>query len=227
MEEGTYVIRDVDQLRMMAHPYRLRIMHDLAKGKFTVTQLAERYGDTPAKVHHHVKKLEKVGLVRLVETREVSGILEKYYEAVAGDFHVEGSLLKTAEAQDSATDSIQRMLGFIYRTAKRGFEQTVASAGPKTGDDEAAGARGLGADRAGTLGLTHVRLRPCEARELSAKLWDVVAQYEKRCDGGERGAGEKRRQDGEEERIRPSSYAVAIIIFPDDPSEDTRAGSSC
>ncbi|MGE5571733.1 MAG: ArsR/SmtB family transcription factor [Bacteroidota bacterium] len=253
MDDGSYTIRDIGQLKMMAHPYRLKIMHDLANGKFTVTQLAEKYGDTPAKVHHHVKKLEKAGLVKLVETHEVSGILEKYYQAVAGDFHVERSLLKTAEAQDSATDSIQRMLRFVYTRAKRGLERAVAAAGPAAGDADAADAREPSGKAAGTLGITHVRLRPSEARELSSKLWAMVGQYEEQRGAG---AGQKEMENEEkEERIgpgsnlqhgpgypcgpmaegggglgpvedEPGSYAVAIIVFPDEPSDEAPADSS-
>jgi len=29
VDDGSYTIRDIGQLKMMAHPYRLKIMHDL------------------------------------------------------------------------------------------------------------------------------------------------------------------------------------------------------
>lgn len=233
MGPDTYTIHDVAQLRLMAHPYRMRIIHDLAKDKFTVTQLAEKYGDTPAKVHHHVKKLEKAGLVKLVETREVSGILEKYYRAVAGDFRVARSLLETAEAQDSVADSTQRMLKLVYARAKKGFASAIratdAAGAPEGAKDDHAGPK-----QAGTLGMSYVRLKHSEVAELSSKVWGIVKTYEDRAragpeetQGADEGQGARdvsanlgaapNRSEGGERETR--SYAVVVMIFPDEPSE--------
>ena len=54
----------------------------------TVTQLGDILGIAPARVHYHVRELEKVGLLCPVETREKGGILEKYYQPVAKNISV-------------------------------------------------------------------------------------------------------------------------------------------
>lgn len=52
----------------------------------TVTQLGRALDMPPPTVQHHVRELVRVGIVRLVATRERRGILEKYYRAVARRF---------------------------------------------------------------------------------------------------------------------------------------------
>ncbi len=73
---------------------RLRIIDLLQGHPMTVTQLGEIMGMAPAKVHYHVRELERVGLLQLVETREKGGILEKYYQPIAKDISVSRNLLR-------------------------------------------------------------------------------------------------------------------------------------
>lgn len=89
-----YSIESLEQVRAVADELRLRILDHLAREPLTVTQLGERLGVSPAKVHYHVGELVRVGLVRLVETRENRGILEKYYRAAGRDIHIAEGVLK-------------------------------------------------------------------------------------------------------------------------------------
>ncbi|WP_458126461.1 helix-turn-helix domain-containing protein [Paenibacillus sp. Z3-2] len=54
----------------------------------TVKEIADQMGEVPAKVHYHVKKLEKIGLLTIVSTREINGIIAKYYEPFTGEIHL-------------------------------------------------------------------------------------------------------------------------------------------
>ncbi len=37
-------------------------------------------GEVPAKVHYHVKKLESAGILKLQHTKEINGIVAKFYQ---------------------------------------------------------------------------------------------------------------------------------------------------
>ncbi len=89
---GTYVVSDIDELRALLDSKRVVILRMLAEESLTVKQLADRMGLVPASVHYHVKVLERSGLVALVDTKEKSGILEKYYRSIAREFQVDPSL---------------------------------------------------------------------------------------------------------------------------------------
>ena len=95
----TYVIRDLRQVRALADPLRLRLMKLLAQKAMTVTQAANLLNEKPNKLYYHIKRLEQVGLVQLVETRPYHGILEKYYQAIAEHLVYDKSLLQPQEEE--------------------------------------------------------------------------------------------------------------------------------
>lgn len=97
-----YEIETIEQLRAMADMLRMRILDLLRERPMTVTQLGEVMGMAPAKVHYHVRELEKVGLLRLVETREKGGILEKYYQPIAREFSA-NTILLSAPPDEAVT----------------------------------------------------------------------------------------------------------------------------
>jgi len=72
---------NVAQLRALAHPLRLRIAELFAEGPRTTMQVAELIGQPPTRLYHHVQVLERAGILRLRETRENRGAVEKWYEA--------------------------------------------------------------------------------------------------------------------------------------------------
>jgi DNA-binding transcriptional ArsR family regulator len=111
-----YEIENIEQLRAVADMLRLRLIELLQKKPMTVTQLGEEMGQAPAKVHYHVRELEKVGLLRLVEGREKGGILEKYYQPIAREISVEKSLLS------APPDEALAMTGAWLNQIKDGFQ---------------------------------------------------------------------------------------------------------
>jgi DNA-binding transcriptional ArsR family regulator len=71
----------LEQLRVLAHPLRLRLFELFALAPRTTKQAATALGQPPTRLYHHVAELERVGLVRLRETRPNRGTIEKYFEA--------------------------------------------------------------------------------------------------------------------------------------------------
>src|SRR5690348_5811062 len=98
-----YDIETLEQLRAIADVLRIHILDLLNQRPMTVTQLGEHMGLAPAKVHYHVRELERVGLVELVETREKGGILEKYYQPIAYEIGVNKALLSAPVDEAEAT----------------------------------------------------------------------------------------------------------------------------
>ncbi|MBS8266991.1 ArsR family transcriptional regulator [Mesobacillus boroniphilus] len=84
-----YEITTIEQAKVFSHELRMRIMRCFLQEKpKTATHIADELGMAPSKIHYHVKELVKVGLLELVDTRENSGIIEKYYLPVAKLFRV-------------------------------------------------------------------------------------------------------------------------------------------
>jgi DNA-binding transcriptional ArsR family regulator len=116
-----YMIEDLEQMRTVADDLRRRIVDSLAARAMTVTQLGDLLGVAPAKTHYHVRELERVGLVKLVETREKGGVLEKYYRTVAKVLAVSPDVLKMIPPDESVAliEGVMRSQTASYLEAVR------------------------------------------------------------------------------------------------------------
>ncbi|MGB8347128.1 MAG: helix-turn-helix domain-containing protein [Ktedonobacteraceae bacterium] len=119
----SYEINTLEQLRAVADTLRIRIIDLLIDHPMTVTQLGNALGLAPAKIHYHVRELEKVGLLELVEKREKGGVLEKYYQPIARDFSVSKDLFMTAPPDDSLA-----AMGAYIDQIKDGFQSALRAA---------------------------------------------------------------------------------------------------
>jgi DNA-binding transcriptional ArsR family regulator len=76
-------VTDAEQLRVLGHPARMRLLLSLGADGATVSQLSARLGTNKGNVAHHLAVLERAGLVRRGRTRTVRGGTEQYFERVA------------------------------------------------------------------------------------------------------------------------------------------------
>lgn len=79
-------IHSFETIKILADSRRLEILRLLMNKPATLSDLGQMIGEHPAQVRHHLKQLEKVGLVELVDTRVVRGFVAKYYRAKARAF---------------------------------------------------------------------------------------------------------------------------------------------
>jgi DNA-binding transcriptional ArsR family regulator len=69
----------VTQLKALADPTRSAILDLVLERAATTTELAEALGKPKGTVDHHLKVLQRAGLVRVVRTRRVRAITERYW----------------------------------------------------------------------------------------------------------------------------------------------------
>jgi DNA-binding transcriptional ArsR family regulator len=72
-----------EQLRAVSNLTRHRIMAVLRFEPATITQIAERVGLAKGSSSYHVRLLERAGVVKVVRTRKVRGVVERYYAMAA------------------------------------------------------------------------------------------------------------------------------------------------
>jgi DNA-binding transcriptional ArsR family regulator len=72
-----------EQLKALAHPLRNRIIFALGAEGATVSQLAKSLVTNKGNVAHHLAVLERAGLVRRGDRRQVRGGTEQYFLRVA------------------------------------------------------------------------------------------------------------------------------------------------
>jgi DNA-binding transcriptional ArsR family regulator len=76
------------QVKALAHPLRNTILGLLHERAATVTELAAAVGRPKSTVAHHVGVLVDAGLVKVVRTRRVRAIEERFYGRTARMFYV-------------------------------------------------------------------------------------------------------------------------------------------
>jgi len=163
----TYSLQTIEQLRIVADPLRIRIFEMLAQRPMTATQVGEELQIAAPKAHYHVRELERIGLARLVETRERGGILEKYYRAVARNLTAPPQLLKNSQPGEVAA-TIAQLFGGISRDFIAALER-ISAVGVESFDHYLIG-----------LGGESVWMTPEEFRATLTAADALFAPYRKR-----------------------------------------------
>jgi DNA-binding transcriptional ArsR family regulator len=160
-----YQLESMDQLKAIADELRQRIIHALSRQQMTVTQLGDLLDQPPAKLHYHVRELERLGLVVLVETREKGGILEKYYRTRGRTLAVPARLFRERPA-DETIAAIFDFLEDVAQGFMRSFSQAAMGHRPLAG--------------ATTLGRWHLWMTEEEVASLNRQIAALVEPYEQR-----------------------------------------------
>jgi DNA-binding transcriptional ArsR family regulator len=139
-------VRDPEQLRALGGVLRSRIVMLLRERAASTTELAEALGVAKGTAGHHVKVLERAGLIRVVATRQIRAVTESYYGRVARLF-----VLKTDEADEGMVGE-SALAAVMLRQAAEEIHPADTPAARITG------------------GLSHARLLPEDARRLGLRL---------------------------------------------------------
>jgi DNA-binding transcriptional ArsR family regulator len=86
--EDLLVVTAPEQLRALADPLRGTLLELLLERAATVTELAKAVDRPKSSIAYHVGLLTEVGLLRVVRTRRVRAIEERYYGRVARTYYV-------------------------------------------------------------------------------------------------------------------------------------------
>ena len=87
-------------LTAIAHPFRLRIIAELAGGRVHVSELARRLGMSRPLLYMHLDRLEKAGLVTGQLELSDDGKAMKYFELVPFEVRVTAETVLSALAED-------------------------------------------------------------------------------------------------------------------------------
>lgn len=145
----------------MADSTRRRILSLLRERAASTTELAEALGQPKGTVGHHVKVLEDAGLIRVVRTRKVRAMTERYYGRRARLFVL---IADETEPYDAAS-----MGALVLRQAA----------------DEVAPDAGKGDDPSSIV-VVHARIAAQEARRFAQRLEELASDFGAADDEGGR-----------------------------------------
>jgi DNA-binding transcriptional ArsR family regulator len=149
--ESVKVLSEPGQLKAITNPLRIRILGVLSGRAATITQLAHQLGQSKGALSYHVKLLEREGLVKVVGTRRIRAVEERWYGRTASRFEL------TPEAgPDSTTGG----------PAVRFLQQLIAGARETPFDAEVP-----------QFVVSHARVRTGRAREFAERLAELAQEF--------------------------------------------------
>lgn len=157
---ATAPIRSLDALRTLVDSQRHRIVTLLAEEALTAKELAERLGIGRTRLYYHLTMLEEHGLIQVVDSRVVSGIIERRYRAVARTFRVDRNLL----AADASEDQIAGTQAAIIDSVAVDLHMRAAAQLSSSEEDL-------------LVARMFLRLNELRRRELRARLSALIEEY--------------------------------------------------
>jgi DNA-binding transcriptional ArsR family regulator len=145
--DESLVVDQPSQLRALADPVRTRIAWLLRERARSTTELAGEIGLAKGTIAHHLRVLERAGLIRVVRTRRVRAVTERFYGRVARTL-----VIRNPEEPDGDASA-----------------NAVAAVGLRVAADELAAAREIG-----EYALLHIRLRQGDAKRFQRRLDRLV-----------------------------------------------------
>lgn len=163
----SYTISDIKQLKALSHASRVKILSSLAEKPMTAKQLADQFGEEPAKTSYHVKQLLKVGLVELKFTRETqNGIVEKYYRAIAKEFQTDPYLARQPEGRNHLETGFLRELNKTQSDFLRAYRSDLERSAGEDNDPSTA------------HGFYQLQIDPTKLPSFMAELQKLLTRFE-------------------------------------------------
>lgn len=118
--EEVKVLTTLEEVKAISDPMKYRILMSFYKMEqpATIKQIADSINEVPAKIHYHVKKMEALGVLKLIYTKEIKGIIAKYYEPTAERFDIKCADEAVAPNKKLMMAESQRLISEIYDTSK-------------------------------------------------------------------------------------------------------------
>ena len=188
------VISDVESLKALGDPVRLRILETMvtaADEAWTVKRLAAALGVGPTKLYHHINILEERDFIRVSGTRVVSGIIEKSYRLAQLSVRLDRALLSGSDAD--VRSSVHDVMAVIFDSVRDEIERGLASGAVASGEDDPLRdllIRGL------------ARIQPERAVELRRRLRELLEEFDDDPTHAEPGAV-------------PFGFLIALYPFPE------------
>lgn len=126
--EAEHLIDDLEALKVYFDPMRSRIMRTVAYTPRAVQEIAQELDVPFTRLYYHMGLLEKHGLIRVVETRNLSGAVEeKYYQIAARSFVIDRALLTVSseDGGDEKIDGLEIILGTMFDDAMGAIRTSI------------------------------------------------------------------------------------------------------
>jgi DNA-binding transcriptional ArsR family regulator len=198
-QQEPYTLRNLDQIKVLADPLRIRILEAFCEER-TTKQVADLLGEKPTKLYHHVDALERVGLIALARTRQNRGTVEKYYLAVARTFRTDSRIFQPkGKGGSEKSAAIRQMVSTIFDTTSA---EIVSLA--DQGEDAS-----KGVEEEGIVSFLEIQGTKAQLKEIRDKLQEIVQLVTAVAEGAA----------ASHEDVGHESYRLTLAYYPLDKAK--------
>ncbi len=191
-----HTITSLEALKVFSDPLRQQVIEALLDGQKTVKQVAADLDLAPTKLYYHVNLLEEHGLIRVTETRIVSGIIEKHYVSAAREFAIERGLL--TPGQTAGAEGLKIAFDAMIEPIRSDLSRSYAQGLIDNSEDAPQHQRFR-------MWRATSRLSPDQAEAFYARLMALIDEFN---------AGKDHDPDAEKQ-----AYNLLLTIYPTVPSK--------
>ena len=114
------VLEDIKEIRAFNDPYRQEILRQmfLLDKPSTSKEIAEAMNEPPSKVNYHLKVLESFNFVKIDHTKNINGIIAKFYVCEDNEFQIKLSKNRGNKVYENET---LNMLAAMYDDSKNNY----------------------------------------------------------------------------------------------------------
>jgi len=153
-------VADLQALQALVDSQRHRIVTMLMDEPLTAKEIAARLGIGRTRLYYHLDLLERHGLIRVADTRVVSGIVERSFRAVARTFRVDRALLSSQATDVQITDAQAAILDAVAHDLRA----RVLPGAPRPDEDV-------------LVSRAFVKLNDARRKELRKRLAAIVDEF--------------------------------------------------
>ncbi|MEM9773490.1 MAG: helix-turn-helix domain-containing protein [Chloroflexota bacterium] len=194
--EDKFIIKDLDTLKKLTNPQRIEILQSLTQPK-TVKEIAEEIEADPTKLYYHIRQMEQIKAIQVVETNIVSGIVEKTYAVTAKEYIVDKTLF-SGEDTEFSEDDFSDMVNAIFSSTQK-MAARAAKAGLINLNEE-------GPKRTTAIMSGHFQLTEEQLEKFGTKMQEIMTEF---------GEYSEANQNSE----NTVGYRYTIAFFPQPPAD--------
>lgn len=180
--KNVYEVKTKEELKVISDPFRMSIIKTFLKSdkSMTLKDVADILGVAPSKVHYHAKKIIAYEMLLLDYTREINGIIAKYYKSAYDSYRISyGELDENMDDKfiSSTEEMVLKVVGEFSSTFLERIRLKHENSEKKKNDESL-----LDIDIKGSLTQKSLFLNEEEYEDVIEEINKIFFKYSKKSD---------------------------------------------
>lgn len=200
VQQEHIVITSAEIVHMMSDPMRIRIGEALNEPR-SAKEIATIFDMPVTRLYYHINLMEEHGMIQVVDTQIVSGLVEKKYQMIARNFSIDGDIFS---GDPKVGRRVDELVGAIFETVRRQLRLLVSKLEAQHDEDNRP------SDNLIKISYSLVSLTPTELESFEAELDRLIERY-----------------DPDQADLSPDAevYSFAAVLYPNIEAKEI-AGTS-